>query len=221
MSRTVPFMRNRGASPNAAQRKIIEKQEQRLEVPREQKVEKTGDPVVDAAIGIEALPTIPTVPALAKLWRRILGEIRAKAPAAIDAGKIAQEIAGVKFGMRCMMILGGYRYREGLKETDEEIQGRADATVTLIMGILLRVRAAEDVVVRHNLTAEYQAQLTHLEHSLSSGLPAPTAEEIEKMKSLLGTMKEATIGKGAPAEGVTLGDAEENGGTKLSEAGGS
>jgi hypothetical protein len=167
----------------------------------------------------QELPTVPVVPELGPLWKRFLRERKAKAPRAIDAAKVNTELQGVKFGMRCMMILGGYRFKKGLKETDEEIQKRADATVTLIMNVFMMVRAAEDVIVRHGLTEEYKAQLAHLQSAIAAGVPQPTGEELLKLQEMLGKMAK---GGGAPAGIATFGDAAKgdgNGGNGLSEAG--
>ena len=167
----------------------------------------------------QELPTTPVVPVLGPLWKRILRERAAKAPKPIDAAKVNTELQGIKFGMRCMMIIGGYRFRKGLKETDEEIQKRADATVTLIMNVFMMVRAAEDVIVRHGLTEEYKAQLAHLQAALAAGIPQPTGEELARLQEMLGKMAK---GGGQPAGIATFGDAkgDGNGGNGLSDSGG-
>jgi len=166
----------------------------------------------------QELPTVPVVPNLGPLWKRVLREWKAKAPRAIDAAKVNTEIRGVKFGMRCMMIIGGYRFKKGMRETDEEIQKRADATVTLIINVFMMVRAAEDVIVRHGLTDEYKAQLAHLQSAMAASVPQPTGEELAKLQEMLGKMAK---GGGAPAGIATFGDAkgDGNGGNGLSEAG--
>lgn len=166
------------------------------------------------------LPSKPKVPKLAPLLKRVIAEMKTKAPEEIDAKKVDAELQGVRFGMRCMMILGGYKARQGLDAslTDAEIQTRADATLTLIMNIMMMLRAAEDVLYRHGIIDEYMKQTEHLQQALQDlrQFPQPSGEELARLQSMLGTMaKGADDVKGsdgaAPTGGVGLSDAGEAG----------
>jgi hypothetical protein len=169
----------------------------------------------DSAVGPQALPTVPKVPGLGSLVSRIVREIRAKPPAVIDAAKVQQELAGIRFGLRCMMgnREAGYRARKMIPLEEKEIDARADATLTLIMNVFQFVRAAEDVIVRHGLSAEYTAQVAHLQTAVATGMPQPTHVELEALQEMLGKMK------GADDGGVQLSDAGGEGERAVGEEG--
>lgn len=170
------------------------------------------------------------VPEIGPWWRRILTELRAKPASAIDASKVKKEIDSINFGLRCLIITGilqepgiGYKakqpdllkIRKGLRETDEEIVSRSDWVVTMVMQIFMYIRAAEDVIVRHGLSAEYQGQIANLQDAVARLVPAPSREELSKLQAMLGKMMS---GGGVGAAG--LGDAKGGGdGVELSDAG--
>ena len=141
-------------------------------------------------VGPELLPTVPQVPRLGSLVGRLAREVRTKAPGPIDAARVQQELAGIRFGLRCMMgnREAGFRARNKIPLGDSEIDARADATLTLIMNVFQFVRAAEDVIVRHGLTDEYKAQVAHLQAAVASGMPQPTQVELEALQKMLGQM---------------------------------
>lgn len=169
-------------------------------------------------------------------WRRVLRELRAAPPAALDAAHIKQELDSINFGLRCLVITGilqepgiGYKakhqvddaeyllkIRKGLRETDEEIVSRSDWAVTMIMQVFMFIRAAEDVVVRHGLEEEYKAQIANLQEAIARLVPAPSREELSKLQAMLGKMMTGRV-----EEAVALGDAkgDGDGGVKLSDAG--
>lgn len=165
------------------------------------------------AIEPQALPAVPKVPKLRPLAARLWAAVRARRPTQIDAEKVEAELAGVRFGLRCMMgnREAGFRARSAiLKQVpgmgDAEVDKRADATLTLIMNVFQFVRAAEDVIVRHGLADEYKAQVAHLQDAIGRRVTLPSMEQLEALKKTLGQM-----GKG---------DGNGEGGIQLSDAGG-
>jgi len=140
------------------------------------------------------------------VWKRLFPD----RPKDIDADKVDMELSGVRFGLRCLMVQGGFKVRKGIKDLDnEQILARADATVTLIMNVFMFVRAAEDVIVRHGLVDEYKAQCAKLQNAIEKMMPQPNEAELVKLREALGMMaKGAADGQG------------ESAGVRLSEAGG-
>jgi len=94
---------------------------------------------------------------------------------------------GLRFGMRCMMAVGGHKYADGIKLTEVEMQTRADLAVTTILNLQVYVLAAEQVITRHGLKEEYTSIIDKVNDELRGMYPQPTEAEIAKLKALIST----------------------------------
>jgi hypothetical protein len=111
--------------------------------------------------------------------RRIRREWKTGPAIPLDVDQIRGELEGLKFGIRCMMAMGGYKLKpEGMN--DEELKKKADSTTMLLANLHLMVRCAEEVIVRHGLGLEYQAQLT----KIGEGLNAAVSEQVHNRDQL-------------------------------------
>ena len=118
----------------------------------------------------------------ANIFKRVWAEIRTRPPALLDAGGMEARLSGMRFGLRCLMVQGGYKMRKGIDLRDDEIRTRSDATVTLIHNVFIMLQAAEDVIVRHSLTDEYQSVCSDLQKAVGQFVPQPTGVELEKLE---------------------------------------
>ena len=93
----------------------------------------------------------------------------------------------LRFGMRCLMAIpeAGFKTRKTLKETDQDIQTRADVFVTSVLNRELLMAAAEYVIVRHGLTEEYNSLCEKTGAEYQGVLPMPNPEDLEKIKRML------------------------------------
>jgi hypothetical protein len=106
----------------------------------------------------------------------------------VDSKKMKMELDGLSFGLRCLMSMGGYKFKpEGLK--DDELKQRADGTATLCANLHLMVRCAEDVIIRHNLLDEYRTQLAKVEEALNAAATIPQGDQLAAMKALVESSK--------------------------------
>ena len=93
----------------------------------------------------------------------------------------------LRYGARCLMSIpeAGFKTRKQLKETDTEIQTRADVFITSILNRELLMAAAEYVIVRHGLVTEYNSMCEKIGSEIQGSYPMPTAEDLEKIKAML------------------------------------
>ena len=74
-----------------------------------------------------------------------------------SAQKIMDDWNALQYGLRCHMAVGGHKYcPPGL--TRAQVELHATGTVNFLANMLVKLRAAEDVITHHGLTAEYIAQ---------------------------------------------------------------
>jgi hypothetical protein len=143
-----------------------------------------------AKIGLELPEQKPAVLTAKKdgIFKRILAEIKTKPPVILNAEEIENSLGSLRFGLRCMMAQGGYKSRQGIPLKDDEILKRSDVTVTLIHNVFIMLRAAEDVLKRHDLLIEYQAVVEDSQNAIKNHVPQPTGEQLQKLKETLGAM---------------------------------
>ena len=93
----------------------------------------------------------------------------------------------LRYGARCLMAIpeAGFKTRKQIKETDAEIQTRADVFITSILNRELLMAAAEYVIVRHGLVTEYNSMCEKLGSEIQGTYPMPSAEDLEKIKRML------------------------------------
>ena len=142
----------------------------------------------------------------ANIFKRVWAEIRTRPPALLDAGGMEARLSGLRFGLKCLLVQGGYKIRKDIDLRDDEIRTRSDATVTLIHNVFIMLQAAEDVIVRHGLTPEYQSVCNDLQNALRNFVPQPTGVELENLRAAL-----AMMAKGADDGKADVQDAGGNG----------
>ena len=120
-------------------------------------------------------------PWIKRAWRELVLPKLEPMPAV----KVKNMQDGLRFGMRCMMAVGGHKYAEGTKLTEVELQTRADLAVTTILNLQVYVLAAEQVITRHGLKEEYTSIIDKVNDELRGMYPQPTEQEIEKLRALI------------------------------------
>ena len=106
---------------------------------------------------------------------RALFELHEHPVVPLRGAQLRLELDSMAFGLRCLMVQGGYKLKPaGMK--DEDIKRLGDNQASLHANLHIMLRCAEDVINRHQLTAEYRAQLVAAEKELQAP-PIPAADQ--------------------------------------------
>jgi hypothetical protein len=107
-----------------------------------------------------------------------------------DGVSLMKEISMIQFGLRCMMSLGGYKFKP-LIMSDVAIKQRSDQELTRVVNNHLMLKAAELVILRAGLRTEYIKQIETLQKQLQEAAKPNIVKEggpamAELMKTLSG-----------------------------------